>query len=162
MNKKEALLLIGHGSRLPYSKNLLLELVEKLKLRNIYSGEIYIGLMEFNHPTIPEGLQNALKSGAKKIIVVPVFLAYGTHTIKDIPRILNLNNKNIDNKLKKIDNNDEICIHAHNHTNGHHHDHELQELNNEINIPEDVEIIYKQPFGSDDKLVDIIIERIFK
>jgi len=133
--------LVGHGSRLPYSKELLVTLAEKIKEKNIFPI-VEIGIMEFNEPTIPQAIKNAIEQGAKKIIVVPVFLAHGIHTKKDIPRLLGL-----------IEDNGEEHHHEHHHH--HHHEHE------KLEVPEDVEIIYREPIGADDRIVDIIIDRAF-
>nr|6M2A_A Chain A, Sirohydrochlorin cobaltochelatase,Sirohydrochlorin cobaltochelatase,Sirohydrochlorin cobaltochelatase [synthetic construct]6M2A_B Chain B, Sirohydrochlorin cobaltochelatase,Sirohydrochlorin cobaltochelatase,Sirohydrochlorin cobaltochelatase [synthetic construct] len=123
----EALVLVGHGSRLPYSKELLVKLAEKVKERNLFPI-VEIGLMEFSEPTIPQAVKKAIEQGAKRIIVVPVFLAHGIHTTRDIPRLLGLDENGcgtleIDGKT--------------------------------------VEIIYREPIGADDRIVDIIIDRAF-
>ena len=143
----EALVLVGHGSRLPYSKELLVKLAEKVKERNIFPI-VEIGLMEFNEPTIPQAVKKAIEQGAKKIIVVPVFLAHGIHTTRDIPRLLGL-----------ID--EEEHDHDHEHSHGHHHHHHHHHEHEKLEIPEDVEIIYREPLGADDRIVDIIIDRAF-
>ena len=143
----EALVLVGHGSRLPYSKELLVKLAEKVKERNIFPI-VEIGLMEFNEPTIPQAVKKAIEQGAKKIIVVPVFLAHGIHTTRDIPRLLGL-----------ID--EEEHEHEHEHSHGHHHHHHHHHTDEKLEIPEDVEIIYREPIGADDRIVDIIIDRAF-
>ncbi|WP_017980990.1 sirohydrochlorin nickelochelatase [Methanocaldococcus villosus] len=132
----EALILVGHGSRYPYSKELMEKIAEKIRERNLFPI-VEIGMMEFNEPTIPQALKKVIEMGAKRIIVVPVFLAHGTHTLKDIPHLLG---------LKELDEND---------SHHHHHDHE------HVEIPEDVEIIYREPIGADDRLVEIIIDRAF-
>ena len=137
--------MVGHGSRLPYSKELLVTLAEKIKEKNIFPI-VEVGLMEFNEPTIPQAIKNAIEQGAKKIIVVPVFLAHGIHTKKDIPRLLGL-----------IEDNGEEHHHEHEHHHHHHHHHEHEKLE----VPEDVEIIYREPIGADDRIVDIIIDRAF-
>ncbi|XRP97667.1 sirohydrochlorin nickelochelatase [Methanocaldococcus sp. 16A] len=142
----EALVLVGHGSRLPYSKELLVKLAEKVKEKNIFPI-VEIGLMEFNEPTIPQAVKKAIEQGAKKIIVVPVFLAHGIHTTRDIPRLLGL-----------IEDNHEHHHHEHEHGHHHHHHHHEHE---KLEIPEDVEIIYREPIGADDRIVDIIIDRAF-
>ena len=144
----EALVLVGHGSRLPYSKELLVKLAEKVKERNIFPI-VEIGLMEFNEPTIPQAVKKAIEQGAKKIIVVPVFLAHGIHTTRDIPRLLGL-----------ID--EEEHEHDHEHSHGHHHHHHHHHEHEKLEIPEDVEIIYREPIGADDRIVDIIIDRAFE
>ncbi|ACX72387.1 cobalamin (vitamin B12) biosynthesis CbiX protein [Methanocaldococcus vulcanius M7] len=138
----EALVLVGHGSRLPYSKELLVNLAEKIKEKNLFPI-VEIGMMEFNEPTIPEAVKKAIDQGAKKIIVVPVFLAHGIHTTRDIPKMLGL-----------IEDTHEDDHHHHHH---HHHHHDFEKLE----IPEDVEIVYREPIGADDRIVDIIIDRAF-
>ncbi|WP_456375215.1 sirohydrochlorin nickelochelatase [Methanocaldococcus sp.] len=142
----EALVLVGHGSRLPYSKELLVKLAEKIKEKNIFPI-VEIGLMEFNEPTIPQAVKKAIERGAKKIIVVPVFLAHGIHTTRDIPKMLGL-----------IE--DDNGHHEEEHHHGHHHHHHHHE-HEKLEIPEDVEIIYREPIGADDRIVDIIIDRAF-
>jgi sirohydrochlorin cobaltochelatase len=143
----EALVLVGHGSRLPYSKELLVKLAEKVKEKNIFPI-VEIGMMEFNEPTIPQAVKKAIEQGAKKIIVVPVFLAHGIHTTRDIPRLLGL-----------ID--EDEHEHEHEHSHGHHHHHHHHHEHEKLEIPEDVEIIYREPIGADDRIVDIIIDRAF-
>nr|8I56_A Chain A, Sirohydrochlorin cobaltochelatase [Methanocaldococcus jannaschii DSM 2661]8I56_B Chain B, Sirohydrochlorin cobaltochelatase [Methanocaldococcus jannaschii DSM 2661] len=140
----EALVLVGHGTRLPYSKELLVKLAEKVKERNLFPI-VEIGLMEFSEPTIPQAVKKAIEQGAKRIIVVPVFLAHGIHTTRDIPRLLGLIE----------DNHEHHHEHSHHHHHHHHHEHE------KLEIPEDVEIIYREPIGADDRIVDIIIDRAF-
>jgi sirohydrochlorin cobaltochelatase len=139
----EALVLVGHGSRLPYSKELLIKLAEKVKEKNMFPI-VEIGLMEFNEPTIPQAVKKAIEQGAKKIIVVPVFLAHGIHTTRDIPKLLGL-----------------IDEEEHEHSHGHHHHHHHHHTDEKLEIPEDVEIIYREPIGADDRIVDIIIDRAF-
>ncbi|CAB3287537.1 Sirohydrochlorin cobaltochelatase [Methanocaldococcus lauensis] len=141
----EALILVGHGSRLPYSKELLVKLAEKVKEKNLFPI-VEIGLMEFNEPTIPQAVKKAIERGAKKIIVVPVFLAHGIHTTRDIPKMLGL--------IEEEDND-------HNHDEHHHHHHHHHHEHEKLEIPEDVEIIYREPIGADDRIVDIIIDRAF-
>ncbi|GBF36189.1 MAG TPA: sirohydrochlorin nickelochelatase [Methanothermococcus okinawensis] len=136
----EALVLIGHGSRLPYSKEVINKIAEKIRKRNIYPI-VEVGMMEFNEPTIPQAIKKVIEKGAKKIIVVPVFLAHGNHTKRDIPKILGIYNGEEEN--------------SHHHEHHHHHHHHEESLE----IPENVEIVYREPIGPDDRLVDIIIDR---
>ena len=138
----EALVLVGHGSRLPYSKEVVSKIAEKIRERNIYPI-VEIGMMEFNEPTISQAIKKVIEKGAKRIIVVPVFLAHGNHTKRDIPKILG------------IYNGEEEDSHHHEHHHHHHHHHHEEPLE----IPEDVEIVYREPIGPDDRLVDIIIDR---
>ncbi|AEF95825.1 sirohydrochlorin nickelochelatase [Methanotorris igneus] len=140
----EALVLVGHGSRLPYSKEVVEKIAEKIRAKNIYPI-VEVGMMEFNEPTIPQAVKKAIEQGAKKIIVVPVFLAHGNHTKRDIPRILGL-----------IEDDGE---HHHNHKHEHHHHHHHHHEHEKLEIPDDVEIIYREPLGADDRIVDIVLDR---
>lgn len=146
---KETLLLVGHGSKLPYSKQLILDVAEKVKAKNEFEN-VEIGLMEFNEPTIPDALKKIIEGGSKRIIVVPVFLAPGTHTEKDIPRILGL----LKEEESACYSHDHGDGHVHSHSHGHHHHH-----GDPVDIPEDVEIIYKKPLGADDRIVEVVMER---
>lgn len=177
---KEALILVGHGSRLPYSRELIKGFAEEIEKRNEYPI-VTFGMMEFNTPTIKDAVKSAVDQGAKKIIVVPVFLAKGIHTERDIPTILRL--KPTDEAKEASEKN--TIAHAHNHgqqgqccntekehchqhehhghghahTHGHahhHHDHKSDMIDE---LPDDVEIVYRDIIGVDSKLVDIIIER---
>jgi sirohydrochlorin cobaltochelatase len=145
----EALVLVGHGSRLPHSKSVVNEVAEKIKLREDYDI-VEVGMMEFNEPTIPQAIRKVIDMGAKKIIVTPVFLAPGNHTERDIPKILG---------IYKGDNGCSGHHHHHEHgheCDGHHHHHHHCE---ELEIPSDVEIIYRNPMGADDRIVDIVLDR---
>ena len=157
---KETLLLVGHGSKLPYSKQLITDVAAKVKALNKFEN-VEIGLMEFNEPSIPDALKKIIADGTKRIIVVPVFLAPGTHTEKDIPRILGL--------LKEEECSGHHHDHEHPHDHGHeHHDHghshghghgHHHHHGDPVDIPDDVEIIYKKPLGADDRIVEIVMER---
>jgi sirohydrochlorin cobaltochelatase len=130
----EALVLVGHGSRLPHSKNVVMEVAEKIKARNIYDI-VEVGMMEFNEPTIPQTIKKVIDAGAKKVIVTPVFLAPGNHTERDIPKILGI-----------YEGDDE---------GGHHHHHDTET----VEIPEGVELVYRKPMGADDRIIDIVLDR---
>ncbi|WNY22799.1 hypothetical protein MmiHf6_00840 [Methanimicrococcus hongohii] len=149
---KETLLLVGHGSKLPYSKQLILDVAEKVKAQNKFEN-IEIGLMEFNEPSIPTALKKIIADGTKRIIVVPVFLAPGTHTEKDIPRILGLLKD--EQETHHHHEHGEECGYSHKHEGHHHHHHH----GDPVDIPDDVEIIYKKPLGADDRIVEIVMER---
>jgi sirohydrochlorin cobaltochelatase len=113
MNVKETLLLVGHGSKMPHSKELLVDLAEKIRARGLFEN-VDIGVMDFDEPTIPQSIKKAIDGGSKRIIVVPVFFFLLIHTTQDIPRILGLLN-------------DEECTHDHDHkhdTNSHAGEHD--------------------------------------
>jgi sirohydrochlorin ferrochelatase len=136
---KIGILLVGHGSRLPYGKDVVSRLAEMYKENSDYIVEV--GFMNISQPSIPAAINNLAKEGVEKIIVTPVFLAHGVHTKQDIPHILGL---------------DEGHEHSHGHEHGHsHHEEEEQEK-----ITFEGEIIYTEPLGADARLVDIIKDRV--
>jgi len=86
---KIGILLVGHGSRLPYGEKVIKELAELYKKEVEYP--VAVGFMNISKPRIPEAIKELSKKGVKKIIVTPVFLAHGVHTKHDIPHILGIN-----------------------------------------------------------------------
>lgn len=129
---KIGVLLVGHGSRLPYGERVIKELARLYKMETEYP--VAVGFMNISKPTIPEAIKKLSQKGVKKIIVTPVFLAHGVHTKHDIPHILG------------IDAGKE-----------HHHSHEHQ---HEEKIEFDGEIIYTEPLGADPRIVEIIKDRV--
>ncbi|HHI30103.1 MAG TPA: sirohydrochlorin nickelochelatase, partial [Candidatus Methanoperedenaceae archaeon] len=80
------ILVMGHGSKLPYNKEIVESVAEHLaKKHDVRVQAAYMGM---NDPSIDEGLRMLAATGVKKIVAVPIFLAHGVHTLKDIPRIL--------------------------------------------------------------------------
>ncbi len=138
-NSKIGVLLVGHGSRLPYGKDVISQLAEIYQQQTEYPVEI--GFMNMSKPSIPASINKLAQMGVKKIVVTPVFLAPGVHTTQDIPRILGLNNG------------DDTSEHSHRHE--HSHDHGESE---EIHFHG--EIIYTDPLGADPKIADIIKDRV--
>ena len=130
-------ILVGHGSRLPYGKDVLSQLAEIYKKNTNYPVEI--GFMNMDQPSIPTSINKLADLGVKKIVVTPVFLADGVHTTQDIPRILGLGNG------------DETMEHHH-----HHHEHKHEEEHVHFHG----EIIYTKPLGADIRIAEIIKDRV--
>jgi len=137
LNRKIGVLLVGHGSRLPYGKDVVSQLAEIYRQKSEYYVEI--GFMNMSKPSIPTAINKLASIGVEKIIVIPVFLAHGIHTTQDIPRILGLNN--VEESHKEHDDQD------------HHH-----------GIDEPIEfkgeIIYTEPLGADGRIAEIIKDRV--
>ncbi|MDF2955980.1 CbiX/SirB N-terminal domain-containing protein [Candidatus Alkanophaga liquidiphilum] len=82
------LVLVGHGSVLPYNEQLLQTFRRKVEERRLFRS-VRIAFLQKNKPTLEETLEElAVASPGGKVLVLPVFLARGTHTLKDIPEIL--------------------------------------------------------------------------
>ena len=144
MKKDTGILLVGHGSRIPYNKRVIKEVAEKYA-KTMPEYNVEIGFMELVEPNIPTAFNKLKKTGVKRIIVNPIFLAHGMHTKVDIPTILTLEPMKIEG-------------HHHSHSHGHHHHHDRQAKSEPVEF--DGEIIYLEPLGADDKIVDIVEERI--
>jgi sirohydrochlorin cobaltochelatase len=137
---KIGVVLVGHGSRLPYGKDVVSQIAEMYRKDQDYLVEV--GFMNMSKPSIPEAINMLAEKGVEKIVVTPVFLAHGVHTTEDIPRILGLNNGH-----------DETEHIGHNHSHGHDHD-------NEVKINFEGEIIYTEPLGADKRIADIVNDRV--
>src|SRR5664280_2328221 len=122
---KIGVLLVGHGSRLPYGKDVVSQIADMYRENGEFLVEV--GFMNMSKPSIPEAINSLAENGAEKIVVTPVFLAHGVHTTEDVPRILGLNNGHDESK------------HSHGHSHGHSQDEEEVEINFKG------EIIYTEP-----------------
>jgi sirohydrochlorin ferrochelatase len=119
-----AVVLIGHGSTLPYNKEVLEELRRRIEARGIFKT-VKVAFMQLNSPSIEEVLRNLAQDGAKHIVAQPVFLADGAHTTDDIPE-----------KLK-------IAFEG-----------------SWKNVGKGVTLTYAKPIGVDERIVDILIDRV--
>ncbi len=87
--EKFGLLVVGHGSSLPYNKQLIQDIADMLS-KMMPQAVMRIGFMNINKPTIKDGLDSFRGTGIKKIIVFPLFLAKGVHTTEDVPGLIGL------------------------------------------------------------------------
>ncbi len=119
-----AVVLIGHGSKLPYNREVIEELRRRIEMRGIFKA-VRVAFMQLNSPSIEEVLRTLAKDGMKSIVALPVFLADGAHTKGDIPE-----------KLKAA----------------------FEGAWEEIG--RDVKLIYGKPIGADERIVDILLDRV--
>ena len=90
LSNNTAVILVSHGSTLPYAEEVFEEIKEKFINKSSIVSEI--GYMKVSKPTIA-GAVEILKDEVQnldKIIALPVFLAPGIHTNIDIPQLLGL------------------------------------------------------------------------
>ena len=86
---KRGLFILAHGSRSPEAKKQLETVVGNIEKKGEARFQyIESGAMELSKPSFPEGIQNLVDKGAEEIVIVPLFLFFGNHIKKDIPRIL--------------------------------------------------------------------------
>ncbi len=79
-------LVLGHGSTLPYNRDLVEEMARLIEIS--HPGPVKTAYLNANEPHIPEGLQSFAGTKVNKIVALPLFLAHGVHTKEDIPREL--------------------------------------------------------------------------
>ena len=81
---QKGMLLVGHGSTMPYNQELVEKTAEFIRTKN--PGFIVkCGFMNMNRPTIRESLDAFRHEKIDALVVVPLFLARGVHIEKDIP-----------------------------------------------------------------------------
>ncbi len=83
------MLLVGHGSKLPYNKELVEETAHLIQ-RMSQEFVVKCGFMSINEPSVEASLEDFRSEDIDLIVVVPLFLAKGVHILKDIPALLGL------------------------------------------------------------------------
>lgn len=92
------LLLAAHGSRLQSSNHEVRLLAQSLskRVQNQYDNTT-CAFLELAEPSMPEGIDNAVESGATRITILPYFLVAGRHVTQDIPEIVDQKRKQYPN-----------------------------------------------------------------
>lgn len=83
---RRAVLLIDHGSRHGEANAVLEELAARLRAR-LPDRIIAFAHMDLAEPTVGQAVAACLAKGATEIVVHPYFLAPGSHSTADIPRL---------------------------------------------------------------------------
>jgi len=84
--KNTVILLVAHGSRLQEANLEIHQMAERLQEE--LSREVLACFLELGEPSIPEGVDRALKLNPKEILALPYFLTQGRHVQNDITKIL--------------------------------------------------------------------------
>lgn len=96
---KTGVLIVGHGSKLQYNKDLVVEMARILDMRHEF-GPATAGFMQINKPDILDGLKVLVSKGVDTVYVQPCFLASGIHLTEDIPGVLGLGKDQTDGKME--------------------------------------------------------------
>ncbi|MBC2699731.1 MAG: sirohydrochlorin nickelochelatase [ANME-2 cluster archaeon] len=110
MTEKIGILALGHGSRLPYNKNVISGVAD-LIAEKYENTVVRIGFMNMDDPNMDEGLNAFKGTGVSTIVAVPIFLAHGVHTTEDIPRILGISKENHSTTIQ-LNGNDVALVYA--------------------------------------------------
>ena len=87
--ERKGMLLVGHGSKLPYNQDLV-ESTGKIVQERHPEYVVKCAFMNMNSPSIEESLNEFKKENIDALVVVPLFLAKGVHIVKDIPGLIGL------------------------------------------------------------------------
>lgn len=82
----KGILLYGHGARNPEWAQPFHRIREAIKARDP-RALVEPGFLELMRPTFDEGVNCLVEQGATEIIVVPIFMAAGSHVKKDLPQL---------------------------------------------------------------------------
>jgi len=88
MGKKEGVLIIGHGSRLSYNKDVIELNAQRLREKGIKN--VYVGFNEMSDPPIEEAIEKMVADGVDVIYALPLFISSGLHLTKDVPEKLGI------------------------------------------------------------------------
>lgn len=76
------IIILGHGSRRAEANQGLIEVAEKVE--NLLGRKVAPAFMGHDKPSLPEALREQARRGAKRVIVMPLFLFDGMHVTSDI------------------------------------------------------------------------------
>ena len=86
---RHGILLIGHGSRLEYNKQLTEDIAEIMRNR-CPKTIIKTCFLEYDTPNVNEGLDEMRQDSIDVLIVLPFLLSGGVHVLQNIPRLIGL------------------------------------------------------------------------
>jgi sirohydrochlorin ferrochelatase len=95
---KTGVLIVGHGSKLQFNKDLVVEMAAILDKKQEF-GPVTAGFMQINQPDIMDGIKVLVAKGVDTIYVQPCFLASGIHLTEDIPGVLGLGKEQTGGKM---------------------------------------------------------------
>jgi len=86
---RPGVIILAHGSRNEASiREILDELVSRVKVLLPQEIEISWAALQFNHPNLREAAESLISRGINKLIVMPYFLFQGRHITEDIPQLV--------------------------------------------------------------------------
>lgn len=86
--KRTAVIVMGHGSRLPYNKNVVELNADRLRAKG--NDSVYVGFNEFDEPKIEDVIPAMIDDGAEEVIALPLFISLGKHLTMDVPAKLGI------------------------------------------------------------------------
>ena len=151
-DNKTGILLLSHGSRLDDGEEVI-KAYKEMYAEEFPEMPVEYGFMEIRKPGIPETIEKLTsENDLDKIIVVPVFVAHGLHTKRDIPQLLG---------IESDFDPESVGSHGHHHHHGHDdHGHHHHHHHDDEKVEFDGEIVLTDPLGIDTRLYEIIKDRV--
>lgn len=161
-DKKTGILLLSHGSRLDDGEEVI-KAYKEMYAEEFPDMPVEYGFMEIRKPGIPETVKKLdEENDLDRIIVVPVFVAHGLHTKRDIPGLLGIESDFDESAISGGHHHHHHDHHDHDHDDhdhGHHHHHHHHGHDDEA-VEFDGEIILTDPLGIDPRMYEIIKDRV--
>ena len=157
-DNKTGILLLSHGSRLDDGEEVI-KAYKEMYAEEFPEMPVEYGFMEIRKPGIPETIKKlTTENDLDKIIVVPVFVAHGLHTKRDIPGLLGIESdyEGEEGHHHHHHGHDDHDDHGHHHGHHHHHHHDHDDEPVEF----DGEIVLTDPLGIDKRMYEIIKDRV--
>lgn len=85
--KYDALILLGHGSRVPDAGNSMIQVADALREKGGFTMVEYCNMSRLG-PHFDETLDRCVTSGARDVLVLPYFLHNGLHIKLDVPAMM--------------------------------------------------------------------------
>lgn len=82
----KAILLFGHGARNPEWAQPFHRIRDAILARDP-ATLVAPGFLELMHPSFDEAVDGLVGQGATEIVVIPIFMAAGSHVKKDLPQM---------------------------------------------------------------------------
>lgn len=82
----KGILLFGHGARHPAWAEPF-HRIRAAMLAADPGARVEFGFLESMRPTFDEGIDSLVRQGVTEIVVVPIFIAGGSHVNKDLPQL---------------------------------------------------------------------------
>ena len=87
-SKRSGIMVIGHGSRLSYNKEIITLNAQRLK--DMGYADTYYAFNEFDEPIIEDVMDRMVADGIEEIVAIPLFISEGDHLKNDIPPKIHL------------------------------------------------------------------------
>ncbi len=84
---KTAVIILGHGSRSGRADEQIKHVAAQVR-KSFGSAIVEHAFLQYMKPGAEEVLEQCVRLGARKIVIVPFFLQPGTHVIKHVPELL--------------------------------------------------------------------------